>query len=168
MSKPAKKLSKASQNYFINLISFLPFLFLLVSGLIVLRYHSGTDYEQLSLGINGHLWLKVHRITALVVVPLIVVHLWMHKHWLKSLVTLKTKGKFGGTNMTLFFLFLFCLLTALLAWLVFEDTKLGEALREVHSKLGLLLIVFFVAHISNYYKWLLNMTRKKFGKRSKQ
>jgi|GEM_PF-1594152 len=165
MSKSDKRLSKASRNYILNLISILPFIFLLISGLIVLRYHSGTEYEDLSLGINGYLWLKLHRIIALVVVPLIIIHLWLHKHWLKRLVTLKTKGKFGGTNMTLFFIFLFCVITALLAWLVFEDTKLGEALREVHSKLGLLLIVFFVVHLTNYFRWLKDMTFKFFGKK---
>jgi hypothetical protein len=165
MSKSDKRLSKASRNYIFNLISILPFLFLLISGLIVLRYHSGTEYDDLSFGIDGYLWLKIHRITALVVVPLIIIHLWLHKHWLKRLITLKTKGKFGGTNMTLFFIFLFCVITALLAWLVFEDTKLGEALREVHSKLGLLLIVFFVVHLTNYFRWLKDMTLKFFRKK---
>src|SRR5210317_1636177 len=121
------KKSKASRNYVFNLISFLPFLFLLTTGLIVLRYHGGADYELFTLGLDGYVWLKVHRVAALVVVPLIIIHLWLHKHWLKRLITLKTRGNFGGTNMTLFFIFLFCVITALLAWLFLGDTKLAEA-----------------------------------------
>lgn len=164
MAKPEKIRSKASRNYIFNLITFFPFVFLLFTGIIVLRYHSGFDYEFNTIGLNGHQWLKVHQVTALIVIPLIVTHLLMHMHWLKQLLTFKMKGKNSGMNLTLLIIFLMCALTALLAWFVFDGTKLAEALREVHTKLGLLLIIFFLIHLSNYFKWIKNMTLKKFGK----
>ena len=71
-------------------------------------------------------------------------------------------------NLTLFILFFLCALTALLAWLVFNDSKLGEVLRELHTKLGLLLIIFFAIHLSNYFKWMLNMTQKAWRKAGKK
>lgn len=165
MANTEKKLTKASRNYLLNLFTFLPFVFLLASGLIVLRYHSGTDYRELTFGLNGEVWLQIHRITELFIIPLIIIHLWMHKRWVIRLVTMKTKGKFSGNTVTLFFIFFACAITAWLAWLVLGDSKLGEALRDVHSKLGLLLIVFFVIHLSNHWKWLKTMTRKVFGKK---
>ena len=164
MTKPAKKLSKATRNYIFNLITFLPFVFLLFTGIITLRYHSGFDYNLLTIGLNGDQWLKIHQVTAFVVIPLIVIHLLMHIHWLKQLFTFKMKGKNSGMNLTLLIVFLMCALTAFLAWFVFEGTKLAEALREVHTKLGLLLIIFFVIHLSNYFKWLVNMTKKMWKK----
>jgi len=133
-----------------------------------LRYHSGTDHEVLSLHLNGLQWTKIHRITALVAIPLIAIHLLMHPHWMKQLFRFSLKGRHSGMNLTLFILFIMCALTALLPWLILEETKLTEALREVHTKLGLLLIIFFVVHISNYFKWLINMTKKSFNKASKK
>lgn len=70
-------------------------------------------------------------------------------------------------NLALFILFFLCALTGLLAWLVFNDSKLGEALRGLHTKLGLLLIIFFGIHIGNYFKWLLNMTKKALRRNKK-
>lgn len=161
MTKSKRKLNKASRNYFFNLAVFLPFAFLLTTGIIALRYHSGFDNELPTLGLNGHRWLVIHQVTALTVIPLIFTHLLMHIHWLKQLFTFKLKGNNSGMNLTQLIVFLMCALTALLAWWAFDGTKLAEALREVHSKLGLLLIVFWGIHLYNYSRWLLNMTRKK-------
>jgi hypothetical protein len=163
MARSEKKTSKATRNYFFNLFSFLPFLFLLFTGIIVLRYHSGFDDELPTLGLNGTQWLSVHQITALIIIPLIITHLLMHIHWLKQLFTFKLEGKNSGMNLTQLIVFLMCALTALLAWWVFDGTKLAEALRELHSKLGLLLIVFWGIHLYNYSRWLINMTRKQLG-----
>ena len=71
-------------------------------------------------------------------------------------------------NFTLFLIFLMTALTALLAWFVFAGQPLAEILREVHNKLGLLLIFFFALHLSAYFKWFVNMTRKKFGWKRKE
>ena len=57
-------------------------------------------------------------------------------------------------TLTLFIIFLMCVITGFLAWFVFEGKSMEEVLREVHNKLGLLLIFFFVFHISNHMKWL--------------
>jgi len=154
------KITKASRNYFFNLFSFLPFIFLLFTGIIVLRYHTGTEKIVVTIGLDGITWLKIHQVMALAVLPLIFVHLLMHKHWLKQLLTFKMTGKNSGMTLTLFIVFLLCSITALLAWFVFDETKIAEALREVHNKLGLLLIIFFAIHLNNYFKWFLNMTRK--------
>jgi len=166
MNKPVnKQMTKASRNYFFNLFSFLPFIFLLFTGIIVLRYHTGTEKVVVTMGIDGNAWVKIHQIIALIVIPLIFIHLLMHTHWLKQLLTFKMTGKNSGMTLTLFIVFLLCAITALLAWFVFDGTKMAEALREVHNKLGLLLIVFFAIHLYNYFRWLLNMTRKHFGKK---
>lgn len=165
MPESGKKISKATRNYYYNLFSLIPFLFLLFTGIVVLRYHSGTARETLTFGYNGQKWLEIHRIMMFIIIPVIGIHLWMHAHWLKNLVTLSLKGKNSGLNLTLFIVFLMCAVTAILGWTVLNGTPLGEVLVEVHSKLGLLLIFFFIIHMSNYFKWLVNMTRKHFGKK---
>ncbi len=144
----------------------LPFLFLLFTGIVMLRYHSGTAKTVLTFGLDGNIWLQIHQITSLVIIPIVLGHLLMHIPWLKQLLTFKKMtGRNSGMTLTLLIIFLMCALTALLAWQVFDGTKLAEALREVHSKLGLLLIVFWGIHLYNFFRWLLNMTRMHFGKK---
>lgn len=164
MKNREKTSSKASRNYYFNLFSFLPFVFLLFTGIVVLRYHGGAPYETKTFGIDGNVWLWVHRITALVNIPIIAIHLILNVHWLKKLVTFTMNGKNNGMNLTLFIVFIVCVTTGLLAWFAFEGEPLGQVLREVHNKLGLLLIFFFIIHLSNYYKWFLHMTKKYLGK----
>ncbi|HPF52378.1 MAG TPA: DUF4405 domain-containing protein [Draconibacterium sp.] len=83
------------------------------------------------------------------------------------LVKLQFKGKNSGTNLTLFIVFFLTAFTSLLAWFVFGDSPLAEILREVHNKLGLLLIFFFIFHLINYFRWFINMTGKILGKKKR-
>jgi len=156
------KISKASRNYFLNLITILPFLLLILSGLVILRYHGGEAYETKSFGIDGNIWITTHRILALVVIPLIITHLWLHAYWIKKLFSLKQKnrGKNNDMNIALFVVFILTALTALVSWIVFSGKPAADLLREVHNKLGFALIFFFVIHLANHFKWLVNMTKK--------
>lgn len=165
MVQEKSKIPKSSRNYVYDIFSFFPFVFLLFTGIVVLRYHGGYPYVLETFGIDGYQWLWIHRITALAIIPIILVHLLLHLHWLKMLLKLSLKGKNSGMNLTLFIIFLLSAITALLAWFVFGVSPVAEILREVHNKLGLLLIFFFVIHLSNYFKWFLHMTRKILGKK---
>lgn len=168
MEQPDRnRISKATRNYYLNIFTLLPFLLLVFSGLVVLRYHGGQPYEKDTIGLNGYTWLWVHRILGLVVIPLIMVHLWMHAHWVKKLFNFKQKkhGKNHDMNVALFVVFTLTAFTALISWFIFPGKSAADLLREVHNKLGLALIFFFVLHLANYFKWLLYMTRKLFNKK---
>ncbi len=159
------KTSKATRNYYLDLFTLVPFLFLLISGLVVLRYHGGTDHVVETIGLNGDIWLLVHKVCAVTVLPLIVTHLWLHAYWVKNIFSKKKKSKNNDMNISLFVVFSLCVLTAFLAWLVFSGKPVADLLREVHNKLGFALIFFFIVHLKNYFKWLLTMTKKSFGKK---
>lgn len=165
MELPESKMTKSRRNYLYNTFSFFPFVFLLFTGIVVLRYHGGYAYVLETFGIDGYQWLWIHRISALAIIPIILVHLILHLHWLKMLVKLRFYGKNSGMNLTLLVVFLLSAITALLAWFVFKDSPVAEILREVHNKLGLLLIFFFILHLSNYFKWFITMTGKVLGKK---
>jgi thiosulfate reductase cytochrome b subunit len=160
------RFSKAFRNYYLNLVTIVPFLLLILSGLVILRYHGGEAYETETIGISGHNWLKTHQILALIVVPLIIIHLWLHSYWIVRLFSFKQKSKAKNNDMTiaLFAVFILTVLTALLSWLVFDGKPIADLLREVHNKLGFALIFFFVIHLVNYFKWLVNMTKKLLGR----
>lgn len=162
MKTGKNKISKASRNYYLNLITIGPFLLSMFSGLIILRYHGGEAYETETMGINGHMWLQAHRIIALIVIPLITVHLWLHGYWIKRLFNFKQKGKGKNNdmNIALLVVFIFCVITALISWFIFSGKPAAELLREIHNKLGFALIFFFIIHLVNYFNWLVNMTKK--------
>ena len=162
------KNTKAIRNYWVDMISFLPFLFLLTTGVIMLMYHTGKPYSVETIGLNGETWMIIHKTLTVIALPLIIVHLFFHIEWLKKLFRLTLKSKYKGINVTLFVLFVLCVLTSLLSWLVFNDSNIGKAMRGIHNKFGILLIVFFVIHISNYFKWIVNMTRRIMKKKNNQ
>lgn len=166
MTKDKTVSNKASRNYYLDLVSFFPFVFLLTSGIIVLRYHGGMEYDVKTWGIDGTIWLTIHRFSSLFVIPLISVHLWFHRKWIQKIFKIKKKGKGKNHDINLIFLsvFILCALTGLGAWLVFSGQEAADLLREVHNKFGLILIFFFLIHMINNFKWLIKMTRKKFGK----
>lgn len=155
-----KHQNNSRRNYFVDIIALLPFLALLFTGAILLVYHVRKAPELETLGIDGHMWLLLHKIATVFAAPLILLHLVLHFNWLKKLFTFKLKNKNKGKNITLFVLFLLCVVTSFLSWFIYKDSATGDGLRGIHNKFGILLIVFFVLHIISYTRWLINMTRK--------
>lgn len=98
--KGKQKLSKATRNYYLNILTLLPFLILLISGPILLRYHGGMDYEISTARLNGHNWLLVHRIVGSILIPLIDIHLWHHKYWFRTFFNKKKRVKNHDMNIS--------------------------------------------------------------------
>lgn len=137
----------------------LPFFLLLVSGLILLKYHTGESLEETVMGQNGHFWYLIHKITSVVSLIFIILHLFVKTDWVKRFFSLKLKGAFKSANSILFVVFILCSSTGLLAWLVFQGTTTAKTLVGIHNKLGLLLISLFVIHLWNYRKMIIRHFR---------
>lgn len=152
--------SKAKRNYYVDIIAFVPFLLLLMSGIVMLKYHSGTPYEVENMGLSGDSWIKIHKILAVISLPIVILHLVLHLNWFKTLFTFKLKNRHRGINITLFIFFLLCASTSLFSWLIFTDSDAGKLLRGLHNKLGIILLIFFAIHVVVNFKWLKGMTMK--------
>ncbi|WP_066631593.1 DUF4405 domain-containing protein [Labilibacter marinus] len=152
--------SKAKRNYYVDVIAFIPFLLLLISGIVMLKYHAGAPYESTAMGLSGYVWTNVHKALTIIALPLVVLHLVLHANWLKKLFTFKLKNKNKGINISLFIFFVLCVVTSLLGWLVFPDSDIAGLLLGLHNKLGIVLVVLFVVHVLIYTKWLVKMTKK--------
>jgi hypothetical protein len=154
--------SKANQKYLVELLAFLPFIAMIITGLIMLYFHTNpNDGLELS-GLQKNEWLFFHKLSSLITIPIIIWHLVQHIDWFKKLFTLRLKNKFKRLNTSLFVVFLFTMLTSLLSWLIFKDNPIGFGLRGFHSKLGFATIILFVFHIKNYFSWIIKMSRKLF------
>ena len=151
---------KAIRNYYVDIVLLLPFILSLVTGLVLLIYHTGKPFEEETLNIVGDSWLIIHKVLSIVTFSMVVIHLFLHFNWLKKLFALKLKNKHKGINIALFILFLLTVLTSALSWLIVNDIETATLLRGIHNKLGLLLIVFLVIHLKNYFNWLIVMTKR--------
>ncbi|PKQ64500.1 hypothetical protein BZG02_06750 [Labilibaculum filiforme] len=147
MSKSANKI-----RFTIYAIAFIPFILLLATGVILLKYHTGAPLESTVMGWNAHYWFSFHKLTAVLSILLILLHLFVKTDWVKNLLLSKLKARFKASNIILFIVFIICSLTALCSWLIFDGANIAELLRGIHNKLGLLLIVMFVIHLWNYRK----------------
>lgn len=145
--------------FYIYAIALLPFIILLATGGILLKYHTGASLDSTLMGLDAHFWFPFHKILAIISTPLILLHLFVKTNRVKKLFTLKFKDKFKISNLLLFVTFSLCMLTAFSAAFIFPDTDIAKILGGIHIKLGLLLLFIFVIHIWNYRKVIINQFR---------
>lgn len=145
--------SKGNTRFYIYTLAFLPFILLLASGLILLKYHTGSAPESKVIGFDGHFWMTFHKISAFVATPLILLHLVVKTNWVKRLFAFKLKGAFKTSNILLFALFLLCVLTG------FGSAIISNQLGGIHNKFGLLLLILFLIHLWNYRKVIINQLK---------
>ncbi|MGQ1908962.1 hypothetical protein ACT3CE_04175 [Marinifilum sp. RC60d5] len=151
--------------FYIYAIALLPFIILLATGVILLKYHTGSPLDSTLMGFDAHFWFPFHKILAILSTPLLLLHLFVKTDWVKKLFTLKLKDKYKISNLLLFITFSLCMLTAFSAAFIFPDTDMAKILGGIHNKLGLLLLLIFVIHLWNYRKVIINQFRnleKKF------
>jgi len=148
--------SRSKIRFYIYACAFLPFVLLILTGLIMLKYHTGAAVESLYLGQDGHFWLSFHKAIALITTLLILLHLFVKTNWVKNLLQFQVKGGFKISNILLFVVFSLCMLTAMSSWLLFDDSTISTLLRGIHNKIGLLLIILFGIHIWNYRKLIIS------------
>lgn len=156
--------TKAERKYFIIIATLLPFLILIASGIILLLYHTGKPETEYTLSLAKNIWLTVHKTATVFSVLLITIHLIQHASWFKKVLSGKLKSKNKEMNLTLLALFLFAMITGVSSWLLVSDEKASYALLGVHNKFGLLLIILFLIHLKNYFRWLFTMTKKRINK----
>lgn len=164
MMKNQNRHVRSRRNYYVDIASLLPFLVLLITGLIMLGYHAGKPLSDTTLGRNGDFWLNTHIVFAVLALVMVSVHLSLHLNWFKKLFSSNRRNKYWLRNLLLFVLFLTTTVTSVLPWLVIRDPVGSGMFLGIHNKLGLILIVFFAIHLITYFKWLYNMTIKEFNK----
>ena len=131
---------------------------LLLTGVIMLIYHSGITEQVKILFLRGDQWLQVHRVLTVIALPLVALHLIFHWGSIIRLFFFGKKTKHKPLNLTLFLFLLCTALTSLLSWLIFGESEPGEWLRAVHNKFGMGLMVFFSVHIAIHLSWLVRMS----------
>ena len=154
------KPKKSTTFFYVNTIIFLPFVLLALSGLLIMiNYHAGqmTD-TAVVLGLNRYEWLLLHKITAVISIIGLSVHLFLHMSWLKTVLMKKLHKKLNqNTKITMWLLILAVAtaLTGIISWLLAPAIAHSRhSVIEIHDKMGIILTILFVLHIINHLKWI--------------
>ncbi len=84
---------KTKFNIIVDILGFFSFLIISFSGIVLWRilprgsYQGGRGIttEKMFFGLDRHNWTDIHNYIALVFIALILIHLILHWHWIKSL-----------------------------------------------------------------------------------
>ncbi|MDD5750443.1 MAG: DUF4405 domain-containing protein [Candidatus Pacebacteria bacterium] len=78
---------KARINAFVNVLSFVFFLAVLISGVVLWLFLPGSRGigQSVFLGLERHAWRSLHDWTGLVFAFLMAAHLILHGYWIKAL-----------------------------------------------------------------------------------
>lgn len=154
------KRSKADRNYIVDMLALLPTLLVIFSGIVLLKYHSGSADAEKALNFTGYFWRDAHAFIGLIMVGIIGLHLAQHLNWFKTLFIKSERRRRWKRNLTLVVLFTLTVVTGLVQWLFMGDSDSAKLMLGVHNKFGLLMIIFVIIHLITYTDWLVGMTKK--------
>jgi NAD-dependent dihydropyrimidine dehydrogenase PreA subunit len=178
--KTEKMKRRTFNNFLINNLLLISGLLIIFSGLALqLGFHMGghgehqsgsrgmqfesMQYEQLRaidtnkivFGLNYADWSSIHKFVIVCFSLLMIYHTYVHWKWYKGVITKHLLGK-NIQVITLSVLFLLVAVTGLIPWFI-DLSGSSSVLRmlfiEVHDKITLILIVYFVLHFIKRAKW---------------
>jgi len=113
-------------------------------------------------GLDYYQWSGLHKISVVLISALVIIHLFWHYQWFKTMITKKLIAR--NRQVILFLLiFLFTAFTGYTAWFYaqFDDGEFQRKLFiEIHDKITLILLVFLVLHIVKRRNWFVNAYKR--------
>lgn len=148
-------MNKTKLNYFIDLIFFIQFLLVGYSGLVMyLNQHAA-----------GQILRLIHDKIGILMLVFFVIHIAFHWKWIVS----TTKSFFSKREITgrrklnylvdLIFFVQFVLVGYSGLVMYINHHGAGFILHLIHDKIGILMLVFFIIHISLHWKWIVFTTK---------
>jgi hypothetical protein len=153
--------------FVLNISLVIAALAMVFSGFMIqFNYHMG-HHGQIAameevLGLDYYQWSGLHKISIILISTLVIIHLFWHYQWFKTMITKKRLAR--NRQVILFLLiFLFTAFTGYAAW-VYAQFADGEFQRklfiEIHDKITLILLVFLVLHIVKRRNWFVNAYKR--------
>ena len=151
----------------INIILFVCGIAIAFSGFtIMFQYHMGHSGDINTTdkfwGLNYFNWSGIHKFFAVVLSLLMSYHFLLHWKWFKTVLLKKLLAK-NWQVIVLSIIFSIAFLTGFIPWLL----QLGDnidfdrrIILEIHDKIGLILIVYLVLHVSKRFKWFISTYAK--------
>jgi hypothetical protein len=124
--------------------------------------HGGIDFNNAVLGLNHSQWLLSHKISIIAFSFYMTYHVLLHWSWFKVILRKSLIAK----NKQIFILstiFILAAITGFIPWfltLTSNQDSVRNTFIEIHDKIGLILIVYLILHISKRLKWFKSNFRK--------
>jgi len=159
-------MNKSNHNFIIDIILFFNGILLSFSGLIIsAKYHAEHLPKDVKYFIfNYYSWSFFHKVMSVVCFFLVCYHLYLHKTWvLKNLISRDTVKKKSIFPIIVFFI---GALTGFIPWIISmsiifsENIHLRRTIIEIHDKLGIILIILLIFHLTQKYFWIKAMVKK--------
>jgi hypothetical protein len=163
----SNNLSKSVKtNFFINLLNFIPFLIVIITGLILQvgyhMHHLPDGYVVSCLNKSG--WSILHKISASISLAGLITHFMLHWNFISVISDKILRKKSIATATLSYWLFIISVPTCLIAmtsWIFLNHGDIARhILVEIHDKLALLLIILFIMHIISRAGWIIKTYRK--------
>jgi len=130
------------------------------SGLtIMVHYHMGNHGDIITTdtlwGIDYGGWSAIHKAATIALSLIMAYHILLHWKWYKN-VLIKKLIKKNRQVLLLTVIFIVTSATGLIPWLLLSCDEMNITRRgilEIHDKLGIILIVFLVLHLSKRFNW---------------
>ena len=168
---------KSILNFINNLVLCLCGSSLVFSGILIqLEYHFGHDGKKdpwnLALGLNHGQWADLHIISSLIVSLAMIVHIYQHWPWYKSVLKKRTLIVKNQQVIVLSIIFLSVALTGFTSWFIWlaGGTEINRKLfMEIHDKIAWALFLYLLLHVWTRVKWFFTTYEKlKMSKTSPQ
>lgn len=150
-------MNKKKINLSIEVLIFMTFLFLAVTGLVFRFAPAERQVEQP--------WLILHYWIGMLMLGSIAVHLVLHWQWIKAVATrfFKKTSRQARINFCLdtlmFGVFFLINLSGLIQWITASRQGLFYVM---HRNTGVALVIYVMLHLSLHWKWIANMLGNSF------
>ena len=144
----------------LNILLFASSIATAFSGLtIMVHYHMG-HHGDISMtdtlwGFDYGGWSVIHKLATVVLSLIMAYHILLHWKWYKNVLHKKLLKK-NRQVLLLTVIFIITSATGLIPWLVLSGDEMHITRRgilEIHDKMGIMLIVFLILHLSKRFKW---------------
>lgn len=142
----------------VNSLGLIIFFGVTISGWIIqAKYHAGRlSSDTFTMGFNKENWVDLHKVTSVIMVLIIFLHLIINKKVVKSFFNTKIwKNSVIKTSFIILMLSLILILTSFLTWFIIpKSSHLNKGIIEIHDKFGILLSITFIFHFKQHWKWI--------------
>jgi len=165
-------MTKINKILIVNLL-LLPVSFLAVfsGSLLQVKYHAGRLPKTTYVLFNNYFdWVTIHKASASLFFIFLCTHIYLHKDWYYRMYKKNLLKRNAPIRLTI--VLLVTAITGFFPWIqslfvYFKglETHFGEKFFiEIHDKLGILLIILLIFHITKRFRWIKFRLSKLFGK----
>lgn len=134
----------------------------ILSGSVTYEQIRGINLNNTAWGFNYYEWSAIHKACIVTFSLLMVYHIYIHWNWYKEIIRRHLIHK-NKEVFTLSAIFLIAALTGFASWLVSlvsNSVTLRYTIIEIHDKITLALIIYFILHVIRRKKWFAASYRK--------